>query len=210
MKLCYVTDRKSLSVSAEKRPEALLEKIEYAARAGVGWIQIREKDLSGRALAQLVGEALGRVTASCRILVNDRLDVACALGAGGVHLGEGSLSVQDARRLLRRRSQARNFVVGASTHSLEAAFSAEKAGADYVIFGPVYATPSKAPYGAPQGIARLREVCSTVSLPVLAIGGITVDNARACLEAGAAGIAAVRMFQDAEDVAAVAKELRRD
>ena len=210
MKLCYVTDRKSLSVSAEKRPEALLEKIEYAARAGVGWIQIREKDLSGRALAQLVGEALRRVPPSCRILVNDRLDVACALGAGGVHLGEGSLSVQDARRLLRGRSQAKDFVVGASTHSLEAAFSAEKAGADYVIFGPVYATPSKAPYGPPQGIARLIEVCRTVSLPVLAIGGITVDNARACLEAGAAGIAAIRMFQEAEDLAAVARELRRE
>ena len=209
MTLCYVTDRNGLTVSTEKRLEALLEKIAYAARAGVGWIQIREKDLSGRALAQLVGEALRRVPPSCRILVNDRLDVACALGAGGVHLGEGSLSVQDARRLLRGRSQTKNFLVGASTHSLEAAFSAEKAGADYVIFGPLYATPSKAPYGPAQGIARLVEVCRTVSLPVLAIGGITVDKARACLEAGAAGIAAIRMFQEAEDLAAVARELRR-
>jgi thiamine-phosphate pyrophosphorylase len=208
--LCYVTDRKGLTVPTDERREALLEKIAQAARAGVPWIQIREKDLSGRALAELVGEALGRVTAGCRILVNDRLDVACALGAGGVHLGEGSLSVADARRLLRGRSQAKDFLVGASTHSLEAAFSAEKAGADYVIFGPVYATPSKAPYGPAQGIERLTEVCRTVSLPVLAIGGITVENARACLEAGAAGIAAIRMFQDAQDLAAVARALCRD
>jgi thiamine-phosphate pyrophosphorylase len=208
--LCYVTDRKGLTVPTDERREALLEKIAQAARAGVPWIQIREKDLSGRALAELVGEALGRVTAGCRILVNDRLDVACALGAGGVHLGEGSLSVADARRLLRGRSQAKDFLVGASTHSLEAAFSAEKAGADYVIFGPVYATPSKAPYGPAQGIERLTGVCRTVSLPVLAIGGITVENARACLEAGAAGIAAIRMFQDAQDLAAVARALCRD
>jgi thiamine-phosphate pyrophosphorylase len=208
--LCYVTDRKGLTVPTDERREALLEKIAQAARAGVPWIQIREKDLSGRALAEWVGDALGRVTAGCRILVNDRLDVACALGAGGVHLGEGSLSVADARRLLRGRSQAKDFLVGASTHSLEAAFSAEKAGADYVIFGPVYATPSKAPYGPAQGIERLTEVCRTVSLPVLAIGGITVENARACLEAGAAGIAAIRMFQDAQDLAAVARALCRD
>ena len=171
MTLCYVTDRNGLTVSTEKRLEALLEKIEHAARAGVGWIQIREKDLSGRALAQLVGEALRRVPPSCRILVNDRLDVACALGAGGVHLGEGSLSVQDARRLLRRRSQAKDFVVGASTHSLEGAFSAEKAGADYVIFGPVYATPSKVPYGPPQGIARLAEAVASGRAPAASGNG---------------------------------------
>jgi len=207
--LCYVTDRKGLSVSPGKQSDALLEKIEIAARAGVDWIQVREKDLSGRALAALVLQALERVPAGCRILVNDRLDVACALEADGVHLGEGSLPVQEARRLVRDRKPARDFRVGASTHSVEAAFSAEKAGADYVIFGPVYATPSKALFGPPQGIDRLAEVCHTVSLPALAIGGITVENARACVEAGAAGIAAIRLFQNADDVAAVVKALRR-
>lgn len=206
--LCYVTDRKGLDVPPEKQCEALARRMEIAARAGVDWIQVREKDLPGRALAELLREALRRVPAGCRILVNDRLDVACALGAGGVHLGEESLSVEDARRLVRGRS-AQDFLVGASTHSLAAALSAEKAGADYLVFGPVYATPSKAQYGPPQGIERLTEVCHAVSLPVLAIGGITVANARACLEAGAAGIAAIRLFEEASDLAAVVDALRR-
>jgi len=87
--------------------------------------------------------------------------------------------------------------------------SAEKAGADYLVFGPVYATPSKAQYGPPQGIERLAEVCHAVSLPVLAIGGITVENARACFEAGAAGIAAIRLFEESSDLAAVVDALRR-
>jgi thiamine-phosphate pyrophosphorylase len=86
--------------------------------------------------------------------------------------------------------------------------AAEKAGADYVIFGPVYPTPSKARYGPPQGIDRLTEVCRSASLPLLAIGGITLENAHACLEAGAAGVAAIRLFQDADDVAAIVKTLR--
>jgi thiamine-phosphate pyrophosphorylase len=204
--LCYVTDRKGLAVSPERQSEALVEKIGSAARAGVDWIQLREKDLPGRALAELLGEAIGRVPAGCRILVNDRLDVACALSAGGVHLGEKSLSVEDARRLVRGRT---DFLVGASAHSLAAACSAEKAGADYLVFGPVYATPSKMQYGSPQGIDRLREVCRAVSLPVLAIGGITVENARACFDAGAAGIAAIRLFAEAMDLAGVVKALRR-
>jgi len=205
--LCYVTDRKGLEVSPENQCEALVGRMEIAARAGVDWIQLREKDLSGRALAELLREALRRVPAGCRILLNDRLDVACALGAGGVHLGGESLSVEDARRLVRGRGG--DFLVGASTHSLAAALSAEKAGADYLVFGPVYATPSKAQYGPPQGIERLREVCHAVSLPVLAIGGITVENARACLEAGAAGIAAIRLFEEASDLPAVVDALRR-
>jgi len=207
--LCYVTDRKGLEVSPENQCEALVGRMEIAARAGVDWIQLREKDLSGRALAELLREALRRVPAGCRIVLNDRLDVACALGAGGVHLGRESLSVEDARRLARGRGATQDFLVGASTHSLAAALSAEKAGADYLVFGPVYATPSKAQYGPPQGIERLAEVCHAVSLPVLAIGGITVENARACLEAGAAGIAAIRLFEEASDLPAVVDALRR-
>ena len=208
MKLCYVTDRKGLRVSAESQCDALLEKVEMAARAGVDWIQIREKDLSGRVLAELVRGALKRVPASCRILVNDRLDVAYALGAAGVHLGEGGLPVGETKRLLDERKHAERFLVGVSTHSVEAVVAAEKGGADYVIFGPVYRTPSKARYGPPQGIDRLTEVCRTASLPLLAIGGITLENAHACLEAGAAGVAAIRLFQDADDVAAIVKTLR--
>ena len=207
--LCYVTERKGLEVSPENQCEALVGRMEIAARAGVDWIQLREKDLSGRALAELLREALRRVPAGCRIVLNDRLDVACALGAGGVHLGRESLSVEDARRLVGGRGATQDFLVGASTHSLAAALSAEKAGADYLVFGPVYATPSKAQYGPPQGIERLREVCHAVSLPVLAIGGITVENARACLEAGAAGIAAIRLFEEASDLPAVVDALRR-
>ena len=207
--LCYVTDRKGLEVSPENQCEALVGRMEIAARAGVDWIQLREKDLSGRALAELLREALRRVPAGCRIVLNDRLDVACALGAGGVHLGRESLSVEDARRLVGGRGATQDFLVGASTHSLAAALSAEKAGADYLVFGPVYATPSKAQYGPPQGIERLAEVCHAVSLPVLAIGGITVENARACLEAGAAGIAAIRLFEESSDLAAVVDALRR-
>ena len=207
MKLCYVTDRKSLGVPAQVQCEVLLAKIESAARAGVDWIQIREKDLSGRALAELVREALRRVAAGRQILVNERLDVAYAVSAAGAHLGEGGLPVGEAKRLLHERKAAAGFLVGASVHSLEAAVAAEKAGADYVIFGPVYATPSKAQYGPAQGIARLAGVCASVSLPVLAIGGITLQNAGACLEAGAAGIAAIRLFQDAGDVAEIVKAL---
>jgi thiamine-phosphate pyrophosphorylase len=97
--------------------------------------------------------------------------------------------------------------VGVSCHSVQSATDAERNGADYIFFGPVFATPSKVAYGAPQGLDRLTEVCSSVSIPVLAIGGITLDNVSDCLAAGAAGIAAIRLFQDAEDLARLLKEL---
>ena len=210
MKLCYVTDRKALTgTTPEEQIRALLRKMESAARAGVDWIQIREKDLSGRELAALVSEALRRSTDSCNILVNDRLDVAYALGAGGVHLGGQSMPVQAARRLVRERKFAGNFLLGVSAHALESAREAEQNGADYVIFGPVFKTPSKVAFGLPQGLTRLAEVCRSVAIPVLAIGGITSENARDCLAAGAAGIAAIRMFQDATDMAAVVRTVRR-
>jgi thiamine-phosphate pyrophosphorylase len=208
MKLCYVTDRKALPGSPTGQLHLLLEKIELAGRTGVDWIQIREKDLSARELALLVGEAVRRVPQSCTILVNDRLDVAFACGTGGVHLGERSILVEQAKRFLAEKNPGRDFLVGVSTHSLAAVSCAQASGADYVIFGPVYETLSKAAFGPPQGLSRLAEVCRSVLLPVIAIGGITVDNAQACRRAGAAGIAAIRLFQETSDMQAVLRDLR--
>ena len=191
--LCYVTDRRSLQVAAPKdSSELLLEKMELAAAAGVDWIQLREKDLSGKQSSVLTRAALRRVsnnsnqtTAHARIIINDRLDVAIAERAGGIHLGENSMNVQDAKRLLAASQSVQtlpsDFLLGVSCHSLEAARSAAAAGAGYLFFGPIFATPSKAGYGPPQGLARLAEVCSSVKIPVLAIGGITAENAPICL-----------------------------
>jgi len=215
--LCYVTDRRSfLEKDPAKWREMLLDKIRKAAEAGVDWIQIREKDSSGRECSHLTSEALQRVEKAAaeksqraRVLVNDRLDVALAVHADGVHLGEQSLPPQEARRLREALHRERDFLIGSSCHSLDAAKSAEQAGADYIFFGPVFATPSKAAYGAPQGLERLKEVCRAVSIPVLAIGGITLDNFASCVSAGASGIAAIRLFQDAADLPAVVRALRK-
>jgi thiamine-phosphate pyrophosphorylase len=208
MNVCYVTDRKELSATAAEQTRLLLEKMESAANGGVDWIQIREKDFSGRELAALTAGALRRVPKCCRILVNDRLDVALACGAGGVHLGEASLPVADAKRLAREKIPGADFLIGASVHSLESAQAAEHAGADYLIFGPVYETPSKLALGQPQGVEQLGKICRGVSIPVLAIGGITAQNARDCVEVGASGIAAIRLFQDAGNLDLVLRRLR--
>lgn len=191
-------------------------KIGSAAAAGVDWIQIREKDLSGRGCSFLAREALQRAPISpgsngapARILVNDRLDVALSEHAGGVHLGESSLPLREAKRLANAQAQSQDFLIGVSCHSLEAARSAASDGADYLFFGPVFTTPSKAAFGAPQGIERLGDVCRAVSVPVLAIGGITLANAAVCFAAGASGIAAIRLFQDAPDMSSVVYSLRK-
>lgn len=212
--LCYVTDRRSLpGVTPEKSVAALLKKIGQVANAGVDWVQIREKDLCGKELARLVREAI-RITREAspqasrrtRILVNDRIDVAIAEGAGGAHLGEKSLPVAEAKRL---SAVAEDFLFGVSCHSVEAAQAAAAAGADYIFFGPVFPTPSKAAYGEPQGLERLAQVCQAAAVPVLAIGGITPENAESCLEAGAAGIAGIRLFQEADDLSGLANGVRR-
>ncbi len=213
--LCYVTDRHSLyGIEAREERETLLLKIGAAAAAGVDWIQIREKDLSGRDCGLLTREALQRAAKSqagnaapTRILVNDRQDVALSEGAGGVHLGENSLPLREAKRLANAQAQRQDFLIGVSCHSLEAARAAAS-GANYLFFGPVFATPSKAAFGAPQGLERLAAVCRAVSVPVLAIGGVTVENAITCLRAGASGIAAIRMFQDAGNISSVVASLR--
>lgn len=200
--LCFVTDGLLGSNPSQVSIEALLEKIAQAANAGVNWIQIREKDLPARQLAEISVETIRRVPKECRILINDRLDVAIAVGAGGVHLGEKSVSVADVRRLISAQRNLNNFMVGASVHRLEAALSNEKEGADYLVFGPVFDTPSKAAYGAAQGLQRLEKICRAASIPVLAIGGISQENAQECLEQGAAGIAAIRLFQESSNLKA--------
>lgn len=235
--LCYVTDRRRLfpvgtpetSQHLDTR-KILLEKIAAAGTAGVDWIQIREKDLSGKECSSLTREAVhiamsssldasanipnspgteaARGQVSSRILVNDRLDVALATEASGVHLGEKSLSPEEARRLVQSLGRKEDFLIGVSCHLLDSAKAAESGGPEYLFFGPLFATPSKAAYGEPQGLKRLAEVCRAVALPVLAIGGITLENAADCLSAGASGIAAIRLFQDAPDMAALVRELR--
>jgi thiamine-phosphate pyrophosphorylase len=208
MKVCYVTDRKALPGAANAQLRLLLEKMENAASAGVDWIQIREKDLPARELFALVKEAVRTISRACRILVNDRLDVALAAGAGGVHLGGQSIPVEAAKQFVKEKNPHGDFLVGLSAHSLESAQAAEKNGADYVIFGPVYESPSKMAFGPPQGIGQLAEICGSVSIPVIAIGGVTVENASDCAAAGAAGIAAIRLFQDAPRLSAVLAVLR--
>ena len=266
--VCYVTDRRALpppSLCCAPHPlgwaAQLLETIARAAEAGVDAVQLREKDLSGKALWDLAVAANAR--APKKLLINDRLDVALAVGAAGVHLGGESVPVAEVTRLRspvapasraghfaeredkipagarskrqgkgpqagagprsigagRRRDQTgaavgapalpEGFLVGRSCHSAEEALEAERAGADYVYFGPVYATPSKARFGPPQGLEALAAVCCRVRIPVVAIGGITLENAAACLAAGAAGVAAIRLFQEAADLAAVVRALKQ-
>jgi thiamine-phosphate pyrophosphorylase len=191
----YVTDRKALGPEAALRSVA--EKIRFAAAAGADWAQIREKDLSARELLQLAQVVVQ--SGGVRIVVNDRLDVALAAGAAGVHLGRASVPAADVVRWCRAGNAPKGFLIGVSCHSLEEVREAETAGSDYAFFGPVFDTPSKRPFGAPQGIARLGEVCRAVGIPVLAIGGIEEDNAVSCIRAGASGVAAIRMFQESQD-----------
>jgi len=195
--ICYVTDRKSLGES--EGGAGVLGKIRAASAAGVDWVQIREKDLSGRELLGLAREAVA-AEGGARVIVNDRLDVALAAGVAGVHLGRESLGSRDVVRCRGEHAPA-DFLVGVSCHSLEDAREAESAGASYIFFGPVFDTPSKRGMGEPHGVARLAEICRGVTIPVLAIGGVSQENAAECIRAGATGIAAIRMFQDARDVA---------
>lgn len=207
--LCYVTDRYSLGEDDGQSLSRLIAKISELAEAGVDWIQLREKDLSGSACSQLARTAIDIVgkrrlgQRATRIIVNDRLDVALTEGAAGVHLGERSLPMRAARRLA-----PSEFLVGSSAHSVQRAKIAAAEGADYLIFGPVFATPSKASFGEPQGLGRLAEICRAVSVPVLAIGGVSLENAASCRDAGAAGIAGIRLFQEAPGVHEAVASLR--
>jgi thiamine-phosphate pyrophosphorylase len=175
----------------------LLKLISAAVAAGINLIQLREKELSARVLYELTVRAVALTQgSSTRVLVNDRADIAQAAGAVGVHLTVNSLSTS-----VVRRSFGAGFLIGVSTHSLGEARSALDAGADFAVFGPVFQTASKQNYGEPVGVRQLAEVTSALGhFPIIALGGVTIDNAPECLRAGAAGIAGISLFSQASDL----------
>ncbi|HMK30003.1 MAG TPA: thiamine phosphate synthase [Terriglobales bacterium] len=213
MLLYYITDRQQLGHDEGERRRRLLGKIEEAACAGVDYIQLRERDLTTRELETLAREVV-EVVRSCRgttrLLVNSRTDVAIAVGAAGVHLRSEDVSPADVRGVFEQAGLERP-VVAVSCHSLADVEAAEVAEADFVVFGPVF---GKMGSTAVAGTEALRAVChrgansgASRPIPVVALGGVTLQNAAACLAAGAAGVAAIRMFQENE-VARVVGALR--
>ncbi len=219
--LYYITDRSAFPGDESARQRLLLDKVAEAARAGVEFIQLREKDLSTRELEFLACESVALLTQlrtenrelKTVLLINSRVDVAMAAGAGGVHLRSDDISplaVRDAWRQFADRSVRATLapaapVIAVSCHSLAEVEQAAASGATLAVFAPVF-EKKDAPGAQPAGLARLREACNK-KIPVLALGGVTLENAQSCLDAGAAGIAAIRLFQE-NDVAQVVKSFR--
>lgn len=183
--------------SGESTPDQILQLVRAAVDAEAPLFQIREKSLSGRMLFELVARAAELTRGSkTRLLVNDRSDIARAAGADGVHLTTHSLPVDVVRKIY-----GAEFLIGVSTHSLDEARAARAAGADFIVFGPVFETESKRVYGPPQGLDKLSEVTRELGeFPVVAIGGITLENAGECFRAGASGVAAIRLLSDAHQL----------
>jgi thiamine-phosphate pyrophosphorylase len=216
MLLYYITHRTQLAADESSRRAKLLARIAEAARCGVDYIQLREKDLSARELESLAREAVRAVrdtSSRTRLLINSRSDVALSVDADGVHLPADDVSASDARALLARagRPQA---LVAVSCHTLSEVVSAEAGGANFAVFGPVFEKLGGRADAAQAaaGLAALRDICDRTAvtvkrMPVLALGGVTVENAAQCVKAGAAGVAGIRLFQGNE-IAQVVGTLR--
>lgn len=195
--LYLITDRK-LTCGRD-----LVWVLERALDGGVNAVQLREKDLNGRelfALAERISRLCQRYQA--QLFINDRVDVALAVDAAGVHLGETSMPLPVARALIGTHRS-----IGVSTHSLEGARKAEQAGADFIVFGPVYFTPSKVGYGAPQGLSALEKIVENISLAVYAIGGITAENLLETKAVGCRGAALISAIVGAHDPEQAAKRI---
>jgi thiamine-phosphate pyrophosphorylase len=188
-KLMLITDGQ-----LDKNPTAI-NTISSACQNGLTAVQLREKHLDARPLWTLAN-ALREITARYQSFfsINDRVDIALAVGADGVHLPEAGLSPKVPKKL------KPSLIVGVSVHSLEMGIRAEQEGADYILFGPIFQTASKKGLGSPQGLAALEKMAKSLSIPVIAVGGITPFEAQRCIEAGAHGVAAVGAFTQTQDV----------
>jgi len=213
--LYYITDRTAFPGDESSRRRRLLEKIREAAESGIDYIQLREKDLPPCDLALLAQQAMSAIPetqTATALLINSRADIALAVQADGVHLRSDDISPEDLRTIWRkskcgrgrlaRANSPQDPLIAVSCHSPAEVFEAAEANANFAVFGPVF----KKKDAQAAGLERLREAC-LANIPVLALGGITVENASSCLAAGAAGIGAIRLFQENE-IATVAKKLR--
>jgi thiamine-phosphate pyrophosphorylase len=196
-RLLVVTDRR------QTNGRSLVPLLQRVLTAGVPAIQLRERDLSARELVTLAREVQA-VTASrsSQLLINDRIDVALALEGVGVHLRSTSLPVSVARQLLGAQR-----LLGVSVHAVEEAVQVESLGADYIVLGPIYETPSKQMFGPPLGIHTLEKACRLVRIPIIGIGGVTAARAREMRRAGAFGVAVITAILGATDVESAAREL---
>jgi len=195
MLLYYITDRRGFGGNESEQRIALLGCMAAAARAGVDSIQLREKDLSAVDLELLAREALHLVrenSANTRLLINTRIDIALAIGADGVHLPAGSTPAVSVRAAWLDHSRSAP-IIGVSTHSVADVRLAETDGADFAVLAPIFDKAGTSAKGI--GLDILRTACTESRLPVLALGGVNLTNARSCLDAGAAGIAGIRLFQ---------------
>jgi thiamine-phosphate pyrophosphorylase len=217
--LYYITDRAAFGGDEPTRRRRLLEKIAEATRAGVDYIQLREKDLPTRELELLAREAVGSVREETElrtenrelrthVLINSRTDIALATAVDGVHLRSNDISPEEVRKVWNcspcgagtpaRENQPPNPLIAVSCHSIRQVAQAAKNAASFVVFAPVFEKPMSEKAGTPvrpAGLSLLAEACRA-NLPVLALGGVTLENAQSCLNAGAAGIAAIRLFQE--------------
>lgn len=188
-RLYLITDRK---VATKPLPEA----VRLALEGGIRAVQLREKDLPIRELLSLALE-LRSITREygAKLFINDRVDVAVAVGADGVHLGGESIPVEAARRIV-----GKSMLIGVSTHTTEEALAAQAGGADFITFGPIFETPSKVKYGPSVGVAAIRALKNEVNVPIIAIGGIKSGNILQVMSAGADGVAMISAIFSAEDI----------
>ncbi|MDH3215689.1 MAG: thiamine phosphate synthase [Candidatus Krumholzibacteria bacterium] len=188
-RLCLVTDRRLC--------DSLESATDVACRSGVRAIQLREKDLDSRRLFALTRE-IRRITSThgAKLIINDRVDIAMALRADGVHCPQEGFPPAVAREIL-----GPGALIGASCHSLESAIAAADANVDFLFYGPVFATPSKAAFGPPVSMEALKAVCAQVEIPVFAIGGVTPERSALCVENGASGVAVISAVLAGDDIA---------